>query len=569
MVVKKYYGKILYFAQKDYWMITDARPHVCIKLKVIFPHIPKTSTVPFQFRNTPEMCSNLLWFIMRYPMEMSPRDFDLLEEGKQIHVDAINKVEEIFLPDYKPRQINLKDDVPRDYQLRAADMHYLMKRILLGDDIGLGKTLSGILTLFNPGTLPGAVVVQVHLAKQWEREIKRFTNLRVHIIKKTTPYDLPEADIYIFKYSNIFGWVDLFDSGFFKSVIFDEAQELRRIGSSKYEAAKVLSRSVEYCMGLTATPIYNYGDEIFNVLDLIVPDCLGDRWDFLREWATVRGHNHIIMDPSALGTYLRDNHLFLRRTRKDVGRELPPINKIIQPVGYDEDEVRKSDDLAARLAIKMFSGSFIERGSAARELDMLLRQQTGVSKAREVAAYVRVLLESDEPVVLSGWHREVYDIWKEELKDFNPVFYTGTESPKQKNDAVEAFISGKTNLFIISNRSGIGLDGLQKRCKIIVIGELDWSPKVHEQLIGRIDREGGDVTEPVTAIFTVSEYGSDPVIMDMLGLKASQSHNIVDPLSAPVVQMSDDSRIQTLAKKFLEKKGITVNVQDKPQAELF
>jgi SNF2 family DNA or RNA helicase len=559
MVVKKYYGKIHFDGAENRWMITEARPHVCIKLKVIFASLEKYATVPFRFRNTPEMCSNLLWFMMRYPMEISPRDFDLLDDGKQVHVDNINKMEEIFLPDYKPKKVILRNGEPRDYQLRAADMHYLTKRLLLGDDIGLGKTLSGILTFFNPYVLPAAVVVQTHLAKQWEGEITRFTNLRVHIIKKMTPYDLPEADVYIFKYSNISGWVDLFESGFFKSVVFDEAQELRRWGSNKYFAAQSLAKSVEYCMGLTATPIYNYGDEIYNVLNLIIPDCLGDRNDFLREWATTNGMNYIIKDPSALGTYLRDNHFFLRRTRLEVGRELPPINKIIQTVGYDDGEVKKFDDLAIKLALRMFGGSFIERGSAARELDMLLRQQTGVSKAREVAEYVKILLESGEPVVLSGWHREVYDIWKEHLKEHNPVFYTGTESPKQKNDSVEAFISGKTNLFIISNRSGIGLDGLQKRCNTIVIGELDWSPKVHDQLIGRVDRDGRDIQEPVTAIFCVSEYGSDPVIMDMLGLKASQSHNIVDPLSAPTVQMSDDSRIQTLAKKFLEKKGITVN----------
>jgi SNF2 family DNA or RNA helicase len=559
MVVKKYYGRVDFDGENNQWLITEARPHVCIKLKSIFGHISKHSVVPFKFRNTPEMCENLLWFMMRYPLELDPKHFNKLCDGKQQHQDNINNLEEIFLPDYKPRPISLNEgEAPRDYQLRAADLHYLNKRFLLGDDLGLGKTLSAILTFFNTNALPAVVVVQTHLTTQWQAEIKRFTNLKTHIIKKTKPYNIPVADVYIIKYSCLAGWVDIFETGIFKSVIFDEIQELRREESQKYKSGKALSNSVEYCMGMSATPIYNYGDEIFNVLDLIKPDCLGDRWDFLREWATQRGKNHIIRDPSALGTHLRDNYLFLRRTRAEVGRELPAINKIVQTVGYDEEEAEKNERLAETLALRIFSGSFMERGSAARELDIMMRQNTGVAKAREVAEYVKILLENNEPIVLAGWHREVYSIWEECLSEYKPVFYTGTESPKQKNDAVQAFVNGETNLFIISLRSGIGLNGLQSRCNTIVIGELDWSPKVHEQLIGRVDRDGRDVSKQVTAIYCVCDYGSDPVIMDILGLKASQSHNIIDPLTAPNVQLSDDSRIQIMAKKFLEKRGIAI-----------
>lgn len=573
MVVKKYYGRILLDSANNKWVITEARPHVAIKLKAIFGQIPKADPVPFKLANTNEMCESLLWFMTRYPLEISPDDFNVMCDGKQAFADNVNRLEEILLPNYKPKAITLSNGfTPRDYQMRAADLHYLNKRFLLGDDLGLGKTLSAILTFFNPGTLPAVVVVQAHLTIQWRNEIKKFTNLRTHVIKTRTMYDLPEADVYIIKYTCLYGWVDLFETGFFKSVVFDEIQELRHAGTNKYQASKHLSDAVEFCMGMSATPIYNYGDEIYNVLSLIKTDCLGERYDFLREWASRRGMNHVISDPDALGTYLRDNYLFIRRTRKDVGRELPPINKIIQSVDYDEDEARKSEKMAELLAIRMFKGSFMERGSAARELDMMLRQSTGVAKAPFVAECVRIILESGEPVVLAGWHRDVYKIWQDKLKEFNPVLYTGTESPKQKDEAAQKFINGETNLFIISLRSGIGLDGLQKRCNIIVFGELDWSPKVHDQLVGRIDRDGRDTGQLATAIYCVCDYGSDPSVMDVLGLKASQAHSIVDPLTAPVTQLSDDSRIQTMAKRFLDKKGIVItdtNGIEGKQPELF
>lgn len=547
---RKTYGKIELKGEE--WLITEARPHVCIKLKAIFPKIAKNAIPPFKFKNSNEVCSDLLWFTFRYPLEMSARDFDALTDGKDSYEKTVARTEEIFLPSYTPKQVQLKPgEQARDYQLRAMDLCYLVKRLLLGDDVGLGKTLSGILLFFNPGALPGLVLVQTHLTRQWKDQIEKFSSLRVHIIKGTQPYNLPEADIYIMKYSCINGWTNIFTSGFFKAVVFDEIQELRRSESQKYKSGKILSDSVEFVMAMSATPIYNYGDEIFNVLDLVKPGCLGDRWDFLREWCTVRGMNHIVLDPNALGTYLRDNHLFLRRTKKEVGKELPPVNTIIQYVGYDEGEAKKFDNLARQLAMRVLTGSFVERGQAARELDMLLRQKTGVAKAREVAEYVKILLSNNEPVILGGWHREVYSIWAECLAEFNPVFYTGTESETQKNNSKEKFINGETNLFIISLRSGIGLDGLQHRCNTVVIGELDWSPQVHAQLIGRVDRPGQE--QQVTVIYTVTDYGSDPVITDVLGLKASQAHAIINPLTAPAQPISDNSRIKMLAQKFLNK----------------
>lgn len=552
----KLFGKI-HFNKESAWEITQAQPHVCIKLKAMFQKIAKTQVAPFTFKHTPEQCADLLWFLWRYPMEISAKDMDRLLDGRNDFDANAQRLEEILLANYDNHEVKLNDgETPRPYQVQAAELHHKTQRLLLGDDIGLGKTLSGILTLLKPNTLPALVVVQTHLTLQWKAEIERFTSLKVHIIKVTTPYRLPPADVYIMKYSCLSGWVDMFKTYYWKSVIFDEVQELRRQDSNKYRAATILSDCVDYCFGLSATPIYNYGDEIYSIMNLIKPGCLGKFDDFIREWGTRRGMNYIIDDPKALGTYMRDNYLFLRRTRSEVGRELPAINKIIHNVGYDDNEVKKLDAMAVQLAIKITTGSFMERGSASRELDIMVRQATGVSKAREVAEYVKILLANGEPIVLAGWHREVYEIWKEHLAEFNPVFYTGSESPTQKEAAKNAFINGETNLFIMSLRSGIGLDGLQKRCKLIVIGELDWSPKVHDQIIGRVDRDGRDVIEPVTAIFLVSEYGSDPAIIDLLGLKSSQSHGIVDPLTAPVANVSDDSRIKLMAEWFLKKQKL-------------
>jgi SNF2 family DNA or RNA helicase len=486
-----------------------------------------------------------------------------LRQQTKNHISEINDLERTLLPEYVPMDVKLKNGYSgRDYQIKGKEIYLKCKRILIGDDIGIGKTMIGILSMLHIPTLPCVVVVQTHLTAQWKYEIERFTNLRVHLMKGTTPYDLPLADVFITKYSCIGGWIDVFRQGVFSSVIFDEVQELRRNESKKYKAAKALSSYATYCLGLSASPIYNYGDEIFNVIDAIKEGGLGRRDDFLREWLDYGGQK--VNDPKALGSYLRENFLMIRRTREEVGRELPQVNKIIQTVDYDEDAVKNAEEIATQLAIRVTTGSFVERGVAARDLDIFVRHNTGVAKARGVAEYCKILLDNNEPIVLAGWHRDVYDIWMEELAYYKPVMYTGSESPAQKEKAKEAFISGKTNCFIISLRSGIGLDGLQKRCNTVVIGELDWSPQVHNQVIGRVDRDGRDVNEQVTAIYLVSDCGSDPLIINMLGIKASQSHGIINPLASGIdEQYSDDSRIKLLAQKYLDKKSGTKFTQTK------
>jgi len=562
MALNKTYGKIK-ITEKDinnnrrgakvikkYWQITEAQPHVSIKLKNIFPHISKSAIPPYNFEFNSHSCFDLLWFMERYPLEISEEELEILQAGKEDRINEINTIESILLPDYIPAPVQLNENEhARDYQLKGCEVFLRLKRLLLADELGLGKTLTAILSFLPVGNRPVAVVAQAHLPRQWKQQTERFTSLSVHIVATRKAYDLPHADVYIFKYTSLSGWTNLFTSGFFKLACFDECQELRHSNTEKYKAAHVLSKNAEYAIGLSGTPIYNYGNEIYNVLDCINPGCLGDMFAFNREWTT---DGKRVSDPQALGTYITENLLMLRRTRADVGKELPPVNKIVYTIDYDEKTMDADLQLAKTLAIKVVSGTFMERGDASRQLDALVRHATGVSKAKSVAAFVKLILEeSGERIVVAAWHRDVYEILLKELREYNPVMYTGSESSLQKEKAKNDFISGESRVFILSLRSGIGLDGLQYVCNCVVFAELDWSGKVHDQVIGRIDRDGSE--SQVTAIFLVSDGGSDPIIVDMLALKNSQSHGIVDPLLAVAEQHTDESRIKLLAQKYLDR----------------
>lgn len=546
------YGALQLVDGGSVWEMSALAPHVAIRMKQLFPRVPKASSGPFRFPRDLIHCADLDWFLSRYPLSMSDEDRTQLTSGKLAFDLQRADMERILLPDYvAPPLIGLRDGQKiRQYQSQAVELVRRRRSLLLGDEGGLGKTYTaGAFLCSEPSALPAAVVCDTHMQQQWLDKLTTFTTLKVHLITKTKPYDLPPADVYVYRISQIGGWVDIFATAFFKSVVYDEPQSLRTGDSTaKGGAAKVLSQHAKYRMGCTATPIYNYGVEMWNVMQFIDDAVLGSYADFQREWVD---HNGRIQDPKALGTYLREQHVLLRRLKSDVGLELPKVSRIVEYVSYDAKAVQNIEALAHRLAIRASTGSFVERGQAARELDMMVRQATGISKARAVAQFVRLMVEAGEPVLLVGWHRAVYDIWLEELADLKPAMYTGSENADQKNKEKDRFLSGKTDVLIMSLRSGAGLDELQHRCSVVVIGELDWSPGIHQQIIWRVDREGQ--LHPVTVFFLVSDEGSDPPIMDVLGIKASEAQQIVDP-HIGVTQTDDDmTNLRRLIERYLAK----------------
>jgi SNF2 family DNA or RNA helicase len=404
------------------------------------------------------------------------------------------------------------------------------------------------------GFSPAVVACQTHLQAQWKDEAEKFLDgVKVHVAKSLKTYDLPDHDLLIVPYSKLREWGHVLTG--YKLAAFDEAQELRKRTSAKYQGAAALANACDVAVGLTATPVYNYGDEIFSVIDVLSEGALGTFDEFTREWATPWGQNYRVDDPPALHSFLNDQNLLIRRRRSEVGRELPPKTRVVQTVEYDKRRIAAMNDELVALAKTVVAGEFTERGRATRELNLKLRQATGVAKAPAVADVVKDLVGAGEAPVVFGWHREFYAVLESELRraGIKCSFYTGSETAKQKIDSVADFVSGSSDVFVMSLRSGAGLNGLQERASIAVFGELDWSPQVHLQGEGRLARDGQN--RNVTSLFLVAEGGSDPVVANMLGIKEEQGKGIVgdevDEAAAQVVE----ARGKALAEELLARTG--------------
>nr|MDD6334901.1 DEAD/DEAH box helicase [bacterium] len=516
------YGTLDYLPRTRVWTI-KGEPAVIQMARRLFPGCEGRGKNSVRFSASRRCVADLNWLMMRYPLRIQNE-----AKWQQAIADARRMAISKELQRLQPLKA-VPDPATfcgtlTEYQKEGVGYLLRMGRALLADEMGLGKTVQALAWMSLVGRWPALIVVPSHLCRNWQREVERFLVTpdgqppKVHILRGLTPYELPEVQVYIVHYLLLRGWRKALAAMHFPVVVFDEIQELRHAGTEKYSAASVLSESAEYVAGLSGTPIYNRGGEIWNVLNILEYHALGDWESFSRQWCDGYGNN-TVLDPDALGAYLREEGMILRRTKEQVLRELPPKRRLVQEIDSD------ANVYSALLAQAASKAKRLEEAADGSERALLIeqiaqeeRQATGVAKAPHVAAFVAALLDAGERVLLFAHHHRVMDIYARDLKGYSPMFITGRENERQKDAAVQAFMGGQTRLCVISLRAASGLNLQMASC--VVFGELDWSPAVHTQAEDRAHRMGQQ--DSILCYYLVSSRGSDRAMQEVLGLKVSQ-----------------------------------------------
>ena len=517
------YGTLSYNRRSKCWTI-KGEPCVTEMAARLFPGSERRRGEA-RFTANRRIIGDVNWLMMRYPLEIAPRDRELWKNAlAQAREHVLLRMNAEKLPRRSTPPEGTFEGELREFQKEGLSFLLANPRTLLADEMGLGKTVQALACLAAAKEFPALIVVPPHLLRNWQTEITRFLRLegkpaRVCVLTGLKPYQPPEADVYIIHYLLLRGWKQALPQMGFKAVVFDEIQELRHGGTEKYSAASLLAEECERVIGLSGTPIYNKGSEIWNVVNILDYHCLGDWESFTRAWCDGYG-NHLVRNPALLGEHLRREGLILRRTKEEVLAELPPKRRLVQEIDSDDKVYRElmrpvMDQLGRLLALHPDAR---ERALLEEQVGRGERQATGVAKAPFVAAFVRALEDSREKVLLFAHHHAVMDIYRRELAAYRPVFITGRESTTQKEEAVARFMEGKTNLCVISLRAASGLN--LQRASCVVFGELDWSPAVHSQAEDRAHRMGQK--DSILCYYLVAPQGSDRDMQDALGLKVSQ-----------------------------------------------
>jgi len=416
---------------------------------------------------------------------------------------------------------------------------------LLADEMGLGKTvetLSYIAT--EKQTFPVLVVAPLVTLTNWQREIQKFLKKKsrngrilesespsVFLIRTGKSKELPKADIYVINYELLLKRNnDLAKLGI-RTLVCDEVQNLRSKTTQKYKAIKKLAAlpSVLYRIGLSGTPIYNRGSEIWPIIDILKPGLLGSFKEFCGYFCYVndKGKAIVLENKRASLRHELQKHVMLRRKKSDVLKELKDKVRYKEIIAADTDYyLEELDKIWKKLEDEQKNAETeFSKSAAYQRAIQSERQIAGVAKLPHVINFVKNIMEIEESVVVFCHHRLIHTLLHKSLQEFSPVAIIGGQTDSFRQSQIDKFQNGESKLMIAGLRAGnVGIN--LTRAKYVIFAELDWSPAIHRQAEDRLHRIGQKNT--VFAYYLIGNGTLDDHVADILVDKSFEIDAIMD-----------------------------------------
>lgn len=416
---------------------------------------------------------------------------------------------------------------------------------LLADEMGLGKTvqtLSYVAT--EKQTFPVLVVAPLVTLNNWEREIAKFMKKKSRngrIIESESPTstiirtgkskELPVTDFYIINYELLYKRLSDLSKLNLRTIVCDEVHNLRSKTTQKYKAVKKLAAlpSLSYRIGLSGTPIYNRGSEIWPIVDILRPGLLGSFKEFCEYFCYVNDKGKAIVLENKRASLRNElqKHVMLRRKKSDVLKELKDKVRYKEVIDADTDyyfdELRK---IWTKLEEEQKDAeTAFDKSASYHRAIQSERQIAGIAKLPHVINFVKNIMEIEESVVVFCHHKVIHKLLHDSLGEFSPVSIIGGQSDKLRQDQIDKFQKGESKLMIAGLRAGnVGIN--LTRAKYVIFAELDWSPAIHRQAEDRLHRIGQKNT--VFAYYLIGNGTLDDHVANILVDKSYEIDSIMD-----------------------------------------
>ncbi|HUZ06160.1 MAG TPA: SNF2-related protein [Candidatus Paceibacterota bacterium] len=235
-----------------------------------------------------------------------------------------------------------------EYQTRAAlrVLGPLRGRALLSDEVGLGKTIEAglvIKELLTRGMVKKFLVLTVpSLVDQWEEELSDKFGLAVATTNHADARSDPQkfwrenagivASLHTLKQP---AQLEIARQTPWDILVVDEAHYLRNRESQAWQAVNVLPR--RFLLLLTATPVQNSLEELYNLVTLLQPGQLPTPREFRARFLDPKRPRQP-REPEELRRLL--GQVMIRNTRANAGLKLPPRHA--ETVLFEPDEAERA-----------------------------------------------------------------------------------------------------------------------------------------------------------------------------------------------------------------------------------
>ena len=530
------------YSQSWSWKITG--PRAVSMVSRLMPQSwygdgPDEAIVPDNTQNVQQ----IQWMLERYPMEiLSKSTWQKKRITFKTRKEKPHKLEK--LERVKPgEQFNGK---LLNFQKEGLD--FLIKssgNALLADEMGLGKTVQTLAYLSSEKhALPALVVAPLVTLRNWQREIEKFVKKKSRngriiegqtptstLIRKGKAAEIGEYDFYIINYELLDKRFDDLAGLKIRSIICDEVQNLRSKTTKKYAAVKRLAaiESITHRIGLSGTPIYNRGSEIWPIVDILKPGLLGNFTEFCEYFCYVNEKGKAIVLENKRESLRKElqKHVMLRRKKSDVLKELKDKVRYKEIIDSDTDYyLGELDKIWKKLEAEQKDAKteFGKSASFQRAIQSE-RQAAGVAKLPHVINFVKNIMEIEESVVVFCHHKSIHRLLHESLSEFSPVSIIGGQSDNARQAQIDRFQDGDSKLMIAGLRAGnVGIN--LSTARYVIFAELDWSPAIHRQAEDRLHRIGQKNT--VFAYYLIGNGTLDDHVANILVDKSYEIDGIMD-----------------------------------------
>ncbi|MGD6774617.1 DEAD/DEAH box helicase [Sutcliffiella horikoshii] len=427
---------------------------------------------------------------------------------------SIPEFEGLLAPSHLPQLTPL----PHQLEVARNVVEEMNGKAILADEVGLGKTIEAGLIL-KEYMIRGLVkkvliLVPASLVSQWAIELNQ--KFYIPAIGQKKSYVWEQCDVVVSSIDTAkrSPHREIINSLEYDMVIIDEAHKLKNNKTKNYEFVQNLKK--KFCLLLTATPIQNKVEEIFNLVSLLKPGHLGSESNFTEVF---RAKNRKLENDD----YLKElvNKVMIRNRRGDTGIDWPKRNvesciiefsKEEQDL-YDAINELKSDPYvpitsqfsimtlqreacSSREAVYYTVKNMIERKQQENphyqpsqgllkifeKIDLVGRN----SKAEKVLELIQKV--NDKVIIFTEYRAtQMYLQWFLKQNGITSVPFRGGFK-RGKKDWMRELFKNHVQVLIATEAGGEGIN--LQFCNHIINYDLPWNPMRLEQRIGRIHRLG-------------------------------------------------------------------------------
>jgi SWI/SNF-related matrix-associated actin-dependent regulator of chromatin subfamily A-like protein 1 len=431
-----------------------------------------------------------------------------------------SKEPEMFIPALPPMP-ELTADIPLKmtlfpYQRHGVAYGLQYKRIINGDEPGLGKTAQAIATITAANAFPCLVICPSSLKINWLREWEMWTNKRAKIVneqlvkfhERFAEADLA-VDVWIVNYESLqkyfvaeinipprkklqLNFIKFWPlKDMFKSVVIDEFHRCKTNQTKQSKLVKGLAAGKEYILGLTGTPVVNKPKDLVSQLSIIgqLTKFEGGYPGFMKKYCDGPGEASNLKE---LNYRLLTNCL-VRREKREVLKDLPA--KLRQLV-YCTIDTRKEYTVAEESleqylkAYKDATDEQIQRSMRGEIMVRIgiLKNISARGKMHDVSEFIDDTIESGEKLVIFAHLKEVFAKLKEKYP--KAVTITGEDSNLDRQLAIDRFQNDPLYKLIFCSIKAAGVGITLTASSRVAFIELPWHAADAEQCEDRCHRIG-------------------------------------------------------------------------------